>query len=234
MSLPDSLNYQFQKQALLQAALTHASALGKSKPQIPAKHPEAKRPEAERLEFLGDRVLSLAIAEELFQHYPHEAEGQLAKRHALLVSRSSLAELARKISLADYILIGKNEVPELRQNENLLADTLEALFAAIYLDGGWPAAKQSIMHLFAPLLADSIKPPADPKTQLQEWAQARGLPLPRYSLVERSGPAHAPQFIIEARVELGAEGHKKAIGQGTSKQLAEKMAAQNLWTHLHD
>lgn len=210
-SLAEVLGHAFAKPDLLDEALTHASA--------------AKRRGRgyERLEFLGDRVLGLILADVLLKTFPKEREGDIAKRHARLVSRQALVQVARAIDLGKSIRLSKGEEGA-RTNEAVLADAMEAVIAALYLDGGLDVASVFVTSRWKDLIAADAAPPRDAKTRLQEWAQARGLGLPTYTQTSASGPAHAPQRTIEARVgKLGP-----AAGSGRSKREAEQAAAAAL------
>lgn len=210
------VGHEIGNRELFVAALTHPSAVGML-PAVGASY--------ERLEFLGDRVLGLIVAHLLYERFPQEAEGALARRLAALVRRDALAEVALEIGLDEGVLLakGEREAGEAR-NPAILSDVCEALIAALYLDGGLQAARRFIEPAWLPLLAADPKPPQDAKTQLQEWAQARGLALPRYREVARVGPPHEPVFSIEVSVE----GHPPAAAEGRSKRLAEQSAAQSL------
>ncbi len=210
-SLAEVLGHAFAKPDLLDEALTHASA--------------AKRRGRgyERLEFLGDRVLGLILADVLLKTFPKEREGDIAKRHARLVSRQALVQVARAIDLGKSIKLSKGEEGA-RTNEAVLADAMEAVIAALYLDGGLDVASVFVTSRWKDLIAADAAPPRDAKTRLQEWAQARGLGLPTYTQTSASGPAHAPQRTIEARVGR----HGPAAGSGRSKREAEQAAAAAL------
>jgi len=210
-SLAEVLGHAFAKPDLLDEALTHASA--------------AKRRGRgyERLEFLGDRVLGLVLADVLLKTFPKEREGDIAKRHARLVSRQALVQVARAIDLGRSIKLSKGEEAA-RTNEAVLADAMEAVIAALYLDGGLDVASVFVTSRWKDLIAADAAPPRDAKTRLQEWAQARGLGLPTYTQTSASGPAHAPQRTIEARVGK----HGPAAGSGRSKREAEQAAAAAL------
>lgn len=202
-----TLSLSFRNEALLLQALTHSS-LKQDKNN-------------ERLEFLGDRVLSLALAHALFSQFPHEAEGELAKRHAALVRGEFLADIGRQIGLHKVIQVG-GEASTI--NANIIADAFEALLGALYLDQGYAACEKLILHIWDDALSDDQPIPEDPKTALQEWAQKLGKGLPVYDIIERTGPDHAPVFTISVAVK----GHKAAQGTGASRRLAEKDAAKNL------
>lgn len=204
------LGHRFRDPRLLQLALTHSSVVGNARSN-------------ERLEFLGDRVLGLVVAHLLFESFPHEAEGALARRHAALVRRQALARVAEDIGLGACLALSRGEEDGGgRTNPGLLADACEAVLAALFIDGGLDAADGFVRRHWQQLMEESLKPPMDPKTALQEWAQGRGLPLPRYREVGREGPAHAPWFSVEVQVAgLGIE-----RASGASKRLAEKAAAR--------
>ncbi len=213
-ALTDRLGYVFTDAALLREALTHPSALGRERPRS-----------YERLEFLGDRVLALVLAEMLFARFPDEAEGPLAKRLAVLAQRETLTEVAVALDIGlDLTLAPSEEMSGGRGNPTTLGDALEALLGALYLDGGKPVAERLIRRFWEPLLERTAEPPQDPKTALQEWAQARGLALPRYRETGRSGPAHEPLFTIE----VSLVGQEPAVASGRSKRAAERAAAELL------
>jgi ribonuclease-3 len=208
------LGHRFASPALLVEALTHPSAVGRERPRS-----------YERMEFLGDRVLALVLAEMLFERFPDEAEGPLAKRLSVLAQRETLTEVALDLDLGpDLIVAASEEMSGGRANPTTLGDALEALLGAVYLDGGKDPVEALIRRYWEPLLERTAEPPQDPKTGLQEWVQARGLPLPRYREVGRSGPPHEPLFTIEVSVT----GHEPAVAAGRSKRAAERAAAEAL------
>jgi ribonuclease-3 len=214
------LGHEFGRPALLRQALTHPSALGQA---------EAAGESYERLEFLGDRVIALLVAELLLERFPREAEGPLAQRLAELVRRDTLAALARDLGLGRDLRLAKGEDSAgERDNPALLADACEAVAGALYLDGGLPVAGALLVPLMVPLLEQALEPPQDPKTALQEWAQGRGLPLPDYRETGRSGPDHEPLFTIEVTLP----GHGGEVGEGRSKRQAEQAAAERLLARL--
>ena len=218
--LSDRLGYRFADPRLLRQALTHSSAAG---------HQRAEVVSYERLEFLGDRVLGLIVADMLLDRFPDEPEGALARRHAFLVSREALAEVARGLGLGEFLHVSRGEAEGGgRDNPTMLADVCEAVIGALYRDSGLEAARGFVVPSWEPLVRQDRKPPQDSKTALQEWAQGRGLPLPRYTVVDRSGPPHEPQFTVEAAVD----GYEGARGQGRSKRLAEQDAATQLLQRL--
>jgi ribonuclease-3 len=220
--LAERLGHRFARPALLVRALTHPSA---------ASRRGAGDDSYERLEFLGDRVLGLIVADLLLARFPAEDEGALAVRHAELVRRETLAEVAGELGLEAYLRLAKGEeAAGERRNPALLANACEAVIGALYLDAGLAAARGLVEPLWGPRLEAAAEPPQDAKTALQEWAQARGLALPRYREVGREGPAHEPHFTVEARVE----GHEPTLGEGRSKRLAEQAAAVRLLAQVKD
>lgn len=211
--LQERLGYRFDNAALLERALTH--------PSVSADR-DHRGGDYERLEFLGDRVLGLVVAEMLFVRFPQEAEGLLARRLAKLVGRETLASVAEELGLGRFMRVAMGEDERQgRSNPGLLSDVCEAVIAALYLDGGLAAAKGFVEAAWTIRIEEDREPPSDPKTELQEWAQARGLPLPRYSEVDRRGPPHEPIFTIAAEVE----GRPRQVGRGRSKRAAEQDAA---------
>jgi ribonuclease III len=211
--LETALGHAFSDRGLLERALTHISAL----PGTPADGPHYQR-----LEFLGDRVLGLVVAELLFRTYPCATEGELSRRLAHLVRRETCAEVALEWDVPPHVILGAGERQSgLRRKEALLADVCEAILAAVYLDGGLPAARHVVESSFGRKMAEPGRAVRDAKSALQEWAMGRGLPVPAYREVERSGPHHAPMFRIEASVV----GFDPAVGEGRSKRLAEQSAA---------
>jgi ribonuclease-3 len=191
---------------LLTLALTHAS--------------KNRHINNERLEFLGDRVLSLVLAEMIYSRYQNESEGDLALRHAALARADMLVGIARDHGLAADIKMAGGEAAL----DNALADALEALIGAVYLDQGFSVARDFVIALWTPSVVAMTAPPRDPKTILQEWAQGRGLPLPVYELIGRTGPDHAPEFTVEVQVP----GQAPACGTGATRRLAEKAAATTM------
>jgi ribonuclease-3 len=206
--LPHIIGYEFARRELLEEALTHPSSLvrerGRRRARTPVKHGY------ERLEFLGDRVLGLIIADYLWRRFEDEPEGDLTRRHAHLVRREALVRVAETIGLGRYLVLSRAEAaPGAAGNPGILADACEALIAAIYIE-------------------EMEEPPRDPKTALQEWVQARGLALPVYELVATNGPDHAPLFTVAARVK----GFGRADATASSKRAAEAKAAAMLLDRL--
>jgi ribonuclease-3 len=183
----------------------------------------------ERLEFLGDRVLGLVVADLLWRRFEAEPEGDLTRRHTHLVRREALARVAEAIELGRHLILSRAEAAAgAARNPGILADACEALIAAIYLDGGLAAASAFVARFWGPLIEEMDEPPRDPKTALQEWAQARGLALPAYELVSTSGPDHSPLFTVAASVAGG----DRATATASSKRLAEARAAASLLDRL--
>jgi ribonuclease-3 len=212
--LEDRLGYAFRSREHLERALTHISALHGT---------PADGPHYQRLEFLGDRVLGLCVAEMLFRTFPHASEGELSRRLGHLVRRETCAEVAGEWEAGPHIRLGLGEMQSgLRKKEAILADVCESLLAAVYLDGGYPAAQAVVERWFGPKMSEPGRERRDPKSALQEWALARGRETPIYRQVERTGPDHAPRFIVEATVR----GHEPTAGEGSSKRMAEQAAAE--------
>lgn len=208
--LEKNINYSFQDKSLLETALTHSSANNKSG-------------NYERLEFLGDRVLGLVIANFLYAKFPDESEGDLAKRLASLVQGSTLAKLSARIELAKFIQLSPSERDSGgAENEHILADVFESLIGAMYLDGGFDPCKTLIETQWADVFYTMKTPPQHPKTALQEWAQAKSLPLPLYEIAEQTGPDHAPTF----EIRLSVKGYDPITASGRSRAEAEKQAAR--------
>jgi ribonuclease-3 len=212
-SLEDRIGYRFTDAALFDCALTHISAL---------KGARNRAGSYQRLEFLGDHVLGLVISDMLFRAFPKADEGELSRRLADLVRKDTCAEMGRAIDLGASIKLGASEANAGgRTRPAILADVCEALIGAVYLDGGYPAASALIERLWHARMHATPQPLRDPKTVLQEWAQARGLPTPNYREVARSGPDHNPHF----RVAVQLPDFAPAEGAGRSKRAAEQAAA---------
>ncbi len=211
-ALQKRLGYNFKTQELLLEAMTHASSETQS----------AGLANNERLEFLGDRVLGLLTADALAKKFPEANEGDLALRLNALVRRETLAEIAVEMGLGKcLVLSGGEDQSGGREKPALLADACEALIAALYRDGGMRAAKAVFDQFWLPYFDRVAKTPKDPKTFLQEWTQSRNLGTPRYDMVARMGPDHAPQFALDVVLDNG----DKARGTGGSKREAEQAAA---------
>jgi len=214
------IGYTFSDPTLLQQALTHASSIT---------HHDTRSESNERMEFLGDRVLGLIIADMLYQRFSHEDEGALSRRLTALVRMEALARIAERIDLAPSLTLSPGEdVTGGRENPALQADACEALIAALYLDGGLDAARQFIEGNWQHLLDEDPTPPKDAKTALQEWTQARDLGLPEYSVSAQSGPSHAPTFTIAVSVK----GYSDQKATGPSKRRAEQDAAAAMLMHI--
>lgn len=222
-AIEDAFQYRFEKPSLVLRALTHAS--------VGDTNVTADPEDYERMEFLGDRVVNLVIADLLFHAFPHEKEGDLARRHTAFVRGEALARAARSINVQEHLRLSVSEkAAGGADNDNILADVMEALIAALYLDAGYDKVREFVGSVVKDDIIAMEAPPIDAKTALQEWTQARRLGLPLYKLVKRSGPDHAPEFTISVTVPNGSGNGKalEAIGVGSSKRLAEKNAAKNL------
>jgi ribonuclease-3 len=213
----DRLGHTFSRPELLVRALTHGSISS------------ATRADNQRLEFLGDRVLGLVMAEALLTADHSATEGQIAPRYNRLVRRETCADIAREIDLGAVLKIGRSEMLSGgRRKDAILADAMEAVIAAVYLDGGWEAARACVTALWADRITAVDDDARDAKTSLQEWAQARGEPPPAYVELARSGPDHAPVFTLEVRLASGPAAQASA----GSKRQAEQMAAAALLAQL--
>ncbi len=211
---------QLRESPLLRQALTHPSC-GKTDKGVAYNN--------QRLEFLGDSVLGMVVADMLYRMYPQEQEGELARRFAALVCGDILVQVARSIGLGEALILSESEEENGgRDNPSNLEDACEALIGALYLDGGFAAAHAFIVQHWSERAQSVSEPPKDPKTALQEWAQARGLPLPLYEVVASSGPAHAPRFTIRVSVE----GSGYAEAEANAKRYAEREAARLLMEQL--
>ena len=216
--LQRGVGYCFRNRELLGQALVHASYRGSADSN-------------ERLEFLGDRVLGLAIAHLLHHRFPAEPVGSVARRHAALVRREALSEVARRVGLPQLLRMSRGEEETGgRDNPGLLADACEALIAAIYLDGGLDAALAFVASQWQPMIESHLTAPKDAKTALQEWMQGRGFAPPVYREVGRNGPAHGPTFVVEVVVPDAPP----VRGSGASKRVAEQAAAESALSLLQD
>ena len=214
--LYQTLGHEFADPALLREALTHPSV------DRPAR---AEVRNNDRLEFLGDRVLGLLIAEYLHAQFPAADAGELARRYNALVRRESLAQVAEAIDLGQHLTLSKSErASGGAMKPAILADAFEAVLAALYLDGGLEAARRFVVARFTPLVAVAAGADKDAKTALQEFAHARNLGQPDYAVVEQAGPPHEPVFSVSVTVA----GRAPTIGQGRSKREAEQAAARSL------
>ena len=210
----DQLGHEPKDLSLFELALTHSSV---------------GRDSYERLEFLGDRVLGMVIANALYGRYPQEPEGNLSKRYNALVDRETCAENAREIGVPMLVRLGKQAREDrASQSDNVVGDVVEALIGALYLDGGFEVAQRFILKLWEPDLATQRRAPQHPKSGLQELAAARGVKAPHYEVISRTGAHHAPRFTVRVTVpQLG-----EATAEGMSKQEAETAAATALLSQL--
>jgi ribonuclease III len=220
------IGYVFKDRALFTNALTHSSARAAAQP----------RSDYERLEFLGDRVLGLAVAEMVSRAYPEASEGDLARRFNRLVRGGTCAVVGGRIGLGAQLVLSDSEAEHGgRGKETILADAMEAVLGAVFLEAGFDTAREVVRKLWAPLLDGLPQVAVDPKSALQEWAQGKGLPLPEYKEKARKGPDHAPKFMSQVKVE----GYEPAVGEGPSKRSAEQAAAtafltsHKVWTKAH-
>jgi ribonuclease-3 len=224
-ALEERIGHVFADPALLRDALTH--------PSLAAAHHGRRRAHGaspyERLEFLGDRVVGLAVAEMLWRRFPDEPEGDLSRRFTALVSQEPMAEIARELGLdTALILCAGTEKDNGRSNPSILADACEATIGALFADAGFATARALVETLWTPRIEKAVAPPRDAKTALQEWAQGRGLPLPAYDVVAQEGPSHAPTFRVRVSVkDTGAE-----EAEGASKRHAERAAAERLLSRI--
>jgi ribonuclease-3 len=211
------LGYKFDQPALLQRALTHRS--------YSAAHNE-------RLEFLGDSVLNCTIAKYLYQTYPDEPEGDLSRLRSNLVNQQTLAILAQQLNIGDLLSLGEGELKSAgARRPSILADALEAVFGAVLLDADFATAEKVVLRLYIPFIAsmDLQKLGKDAKTQLQEYLQGRKLALPKYSVFEIKGEAHAQTFVVECEVE---KFKIKTRGEGHSRKIAEQVAAEAAYKRI--
>jgi ribonuclease III len=221
MAFAGRIGHEFRRPELLLRAVTHASISSST------------RPDNQRLEFLGDRVLGLVMAEALLLADKSASEGQLAPRFNALVRKEACADVARAIALGDVLKLGRSEMMSGgRRKEALLGDAMEAVIAAVYLDAGFEAARKVVLRLWGERIGSVEADARDAKTALQEWAQARGLPPPTYTEMGRDGPDHQPMFTVEVRLENGAAeaakaGAKRQAEQAAAKALLARMETEN-------
>ncbi|MGB4191136.1 MAG: ribonuclease III [Rickettsiales bacterium] len=214
------LGYHFNNPLLLNEALTH--------PSLRSGH---KSLSYERLEFLGDSVLSFIISELLMNNFPTEEEGKLAKRRAYLVSGEMITKIATQVNLGDKIIMTEAESKSGgRENDHNLENVLEAIIAAIYFDGGFPSIKPIIYDLWQPFIEQMVEVPIDSKSKLQEILQSKAKGLPQYKLIESSGPEHMLTF----KISLLVDGYEEVVATGKSKQQAEKNAATLLLEKMNE
>ncbi|QUS36523.1 ribonuclease III [Falsirhodobacter algicola] len=217
--LQSRLGHEFQRPELLVRALTHSSIASPT------------RPSNERLEFLGDRVLGLAMADALVRADRTAAEGQLAPRFNALVRKETCADVARETGVGEALKLGRSEMMSGgRRKEALLGDAMEAVIAAVYMDAGFEAARDMVLRLWGARIAAAEIDARDPKTALQEWAQARSQQPPRYVELERSGPDHEPVFTVEVRLDSGETEQARA----RTKRAAEQAAAKALLARMEN
>jgi ribonuclease-3 len=210
-ALTKRLGYRFKDPGLLRTALTHRSH---------------GSPHNERLEFLGDSVLNCIVADELFRRFPQLTEGELSRARAVIVRQQTLAERASELGLGPLLLLGEGELRSGgAERPSMLADALEALIGAVYIDGGFAAARKLVQRIFRPVLETSDASKVlgkDPKTLLQEYLQGRHIALPRYSIVATAGEPHKQRFTVECTI---AQLAIRTLGEGSSRRAAEQDAA---------
>ena len=212
------IGYSFSKPELLNQALTHRSY---------------GHPHNERLEFLGDSVLNCAVAGLVFRHFSNLPEGNLTRLRASLVNQKALFKLARTLDLGNQIKLGEGELKSGGSDRpSILADALEAILGAVYLDGGFSRAEEVVIKLFTPLLpkSDPQNSDKDPKTLLQEYLQSHKLMLPKYSVIITSGESHQQQFRVECVIPKPSI---RTIGEGFSRRSAEQEAAKTAYEQIH-
>ncbi|WFW29675.1 MAG: ribonuclease III [Wolbachia endosymbiont of Menacanthus eurysternus] len=209
------INYKFKNDAILEEALTH--------PNLNKKNSKNQTENYERLEFLGDSILNMIVSTILFKLFPEEKEGALAKRRTDLVCGNTIANIAKKIKLDNFIIMKSNKhCNEKKHNLKKLENALEALIGAIYIDGGFKNVEKFVTKYWEKLAKTMLIPPQDPKTSLQEWTQKNKLPLPEYKLIKKTGPAHDPEFTISIYIK----DHGKISAYASSKKAAEQKAAE--------
>jgi ribonuclease-3 len=217
-SVARKLGHSFVDQALFRTALTHRSF---------------GVPNNERLEFLGDGILDFVIADALYNRFPELPEGDLSRLRANLVRQETLHRLALTLGIGEFLRLGEGELKSGgAQRPSILADALEALFGAIYLDAGFNAAQAVIVKLYAPLI-DELKPgqfQKDAKTRLQEWLQGRKKALPRYQVIEATGAAHEQRFVVACEIDNPS---LRTVGHGSSRRIAEQVAAEQAMKELN-
>jgi ribonuclease-3 len=213
-ALEEKIGFKFADKALLERALTHISALSGGAHNRTSSY--------QRLEFLGDHVLGLVISDMLYRAFPKANEGELSRRFADLVRKEACADVARAMELGPALKLGNSESHAGgRLRTTILGDACEALIGAVFLDGGYQAAEVLVGRFWKERMLRPLRPLRDPKTMLQEWAQARGLPTPAYRELARTGPHHDPEF----RVAVALPDRPPAEGLGSSKRAAEQNAA---------
>ncbi|GBQ23374.1 ribonuclease III [Acetobacter estunensis NRIC 0472] len=231
-ALEHRIGHRFAKPDLLREALTHRSAAHQQATSRRGRRSGTKGEGSnERLEFIGDRVLGLLMAEWLLERYPGEQEGALGSRHAHLVSRTALAEIAQRMGLPEALNVAAHEERiGIRETANVLADALEAILGALYLDAGLAPARALVRRWWADFIQAQAKPPKDPKTGLQEWVLARGMGLPVYETISADGPSHAPHFVMAVKaaglVGEGEAGNKRAAESAAAADLLARLMAQ--------
>ena len=218
-ALETRIGHRFRDGEMLARALTHLSS--------PAAGGQARGQSYQRLEFLGDRVLGVAVAEMLYRAYPQATEGELSMRLAKLVRRETCAAVAQEWDVGPHVVMGQGEARAGgRKKAAILSDICESIIGAVYLDAGFEAARELVTRSWRARMDADVEPERDAKTAVQEWAQARALASPRYVELARSGPAHAPHFVMQVVLD----GYEPESGEASSKRAAEQAAAQAFLT----
>jgi ribonuclease-3 len=238
MALEESLGYHFQRPEFIQQALTHSSQ-ARELEALAASDPGARRGDNEMFEFLGDAVLGMVTTETLFHRFPGLHEGHLSKLRAHLVGQRHLLRVAEQLQIGHYLRLGRGEEKSGGRNKaTLMVDALEAILAALYLDGGWPPARDFILrNIVEPELSQmnletSDIPVMDFKSALQEKLQAEGMRQPVYAMVKEEGPEHRKTFTVEVRLPEPEITDFVARAQGPTKKRAEQEAARQVLEHL--
>jgi len=218
-ALETRIGHRFRDGEMLARALTHLSS--------PAAGGQARGQSYQRLEFLGDRVLGVVVAHMLYQAYPQASEGELSMRLAKLVRRETCAAVAQEWDVGPHVVMGQGEARAGgRKKAAILSDICESIIGAVYLDAGFEAARELVTRSWRARMDADVEPERDAKTAVQEWAQARALASPRYVELARSGPAHAPHFVMQVVLD----GYEPESGEASSKRAAEQAAAQAFLT----
>ncbi len=215
--LEQKLGYEFKNKKLLETSLIHSSLL-----------PDETK-NNERLEFHGDRVLALVVVDYVTEHYPKASVGELALRLNRVVSRNTCAEIAKSVDLGDYLTLGnKSRHSGIRRKTSVLSGVIEAVLGAVYLDGGLEEARKLILNLWKDHFSFEIAEAIDPKSELQEIQHLKGMDIPTYRVLEKVGPDHSPEFLVEASLSSG----EKEVSRGKTKKEAESKAAKKLLNTL--
>ena len=217
LKIENIIKYKFKNKDLLKKCFLHSSLFKKNKNNADSIS------DYERLEFLGDRVLGLLIAYLIFDNFPNYSEGKMSVKLSYLVQRNFLSKISTELKLYKFLKMSKDQNINLKESKSILADTLESLIGAIFIDGGFNESKKFVKKIWSNYIIDENTNLIDPKTVLQELSQRKSKLLPIYKLIEKKGPPHSPIF----RVEVSCLNQKGIIGKGTSKREAERIAAES-------